>query len=204
MKSKKLFVTISLVLFLSPACALAAKKIKVTSPAFKNGGKIPVMYALENPDLDGSVNKSIPLELKVDKKTAKKIITFAITIVDKHPIAKKWAHLMVVNIPGDVRSIPAGAFSSHIEVPWMGTMWMLDNSYGFPGYGGPNPPPGSGKHVYEITVYGLDTGGINFGDPDTEPKSEKALLKLFKDFQKLQDTPFIVAKGKLKGTFTIP
>ena len=33
----------------------------------------------------------------------------------------------------------------------------LQNSYGKPGYGGPRPPEGRGKHPYVVTIYALDT-----------------------------------------------
>jgi hypothetical protein len=32
----------------------------------------------------------------------------------------------------------------------------LDNSFGWNGYGGPQPPKGSGPHKYEITLYALN------------------------------------------------
>ena len=37
----------------------------------------------------------------------------------------------------------------------------LQNSYGKPGYGGPRPPEGTGKHPYVVTVYALDTVSLN-------------------------------------------
>jgi hypothetical protein len=39
----------------------------------------------------------------------------------------------------------------------------LRNSYGENGYGGPNPPRGSGVHEYEITVHALDIPALSLG-----------------------------------------
>jgi hypothetical protein len=33
----------------------------------------------------------------------------------------------------------------------------LRNSFGKPGYGGPQPPPGTGDHPYVFTLYALST-----------------------------------------------
>jgi hypothetical protein len=37
----------------------------------------------------------------------------------------------------------------------------LQNSFGRPGYGGPQPPPGSGDHPYVFTLYALNVPKVD-------------------------------------------
>ncbi|MBI2639152.1 YbhB/YbcL family Raf kinase inhibitor-like protein [Candidatus Peregrinibacteria bacterium] len=175
--------------------ASASKKIKVTSSAFKNGGNMAAKYAFADPSIPGSENKSPPLTWKVSKKTAKKIKSFAITIIDLHPVAEKCVHLAAINIPANTRAIEEGAFSGFASLP-EGTQSLV-NCFGSLGYGGPFPPEGTGDHVYDITVYGLKVADIGLSKDDAMHKEFKAdaLQKLFKGKT--------VAKGKLKGKFRI-
>jgi Raf kinase inhibitor-like YbhB/YbcL family protein len=135
------------------------------------------------------------LAWKVSKKTAKKVKSFAVTIIDLHPVAQKCVHLAAVNIPADTRSVDEGAFSGFASLP-QGTQQLM-NCYGSLGYGGPFPPEGTGNHVYEITVYGLNQADIGISHDDAMHKEFKAgdLKKLFKGK--------MVGKGKLKGKFRI-
>ena len=64
------------------------------------------------------------------------------------------------------------------------------NSFGQKGYGGPQPPKGSGKHEYVATVYALDVQKINLSGQ----ASEKDLLKEIK--------PHILDKAVLSGFFS--
>jgi Raf kinase inhibitor-like YbhB/YbcL family protein len=74
-------------------------------------------------------------------------------MIDRHPIARNWIHWCVVNIPSTTTEIPEGASLNRSILP-PGTI-ELRNSYGELGYGGPQPPPGSGVHEYVITLYAL-------------------------------------------------
>ena len=173
--------------------AAAKKKIVVTSTAFKNGGKLPVKYAY-SPDVPGGENMSIPLAWTVAKKTAPKIKSFAISIIDLHPVAEKCVHLLVINVPPETRAIEEGALTGYASVP-PGTQ-QLKNCFGELGYLGPDPPPGSGDHTYDITVYGLSVAafpGINM---------DNAMDKQYgaDEFQKMLRGK-VVAKGKLKAKF---
>jgi Raf kinase inhibitor-like YbhB/YbcL family protein len=79
--------------------------------------------------------------------------SFALAMVDLHPVAHGWVHWLVVDIPGSARSLAEGA---------SGAAGMPDGSRelagtrGAIGYGGPQPPPGSGDHRYETTLLALD------------------------------------------------
>lgn len=169
-----------------------SKKVTVTSTAFKNGKDIPVKYAL-GPDIPGGENISIPLQWKVSKAVAKKTKSFAITMADLHPMAKDWIHMVVTDLPPTTLEAPEGVFSGH-ATPLTGAIG-LKNSYDFKGYGGPAPPPDTGKHVYEFTVYALNVSSLGLAD-DSPAAGWKELAKLLKGK--------VVAKGKLKGKIGYP
>ena len=125
----------------------------VESSAFRNGGDIPAKYATTR--VPGGQNISIPLSWKNAPEGSK---SFVIAMVDRHQIASNWVHWIVINIPGDVDSIPEGA-SGTSQMP-QGIKELI-NTFGSVGYGGPQPPPGSGAHDYETTVYALRVEAID-------------------------------------------
>ncbi|MCK8600462.1 YbhB/YbcL family Raf kinase inhibitor-like protein [Desulfoferrobacter suflitae] len=127
--------------------------MQVLSPAFKDGARIPPQYVMR---AIGGENISPPLNWKDAPKEAK---SFAISIVDLHPVANNWVHWLVVDIPADVRSIPAGASGRSMPA---GSV-ELKNSYGSMGYGGPQPPKGTGEHPYIITLYALKVSKVAIG-----------------------------------------
>ncbi len=133
-----------------PAKGLA---MELQSPAFEDREKIPKQYAM--PDAGGQ-NTSIPLSWSEAPPETK---SFALTIIDPHPVAKNWIHWMVINIPHRVVSLEMNASGKKMPEGAV----ELKNSFGSLGYGGPQPPVGSGTHPYVITVYALKTDGL---DPD--------------------------------------
>ncbi|MBI5412927.1 YbhB/YbcL family Raf kinase inhibitor-like protein [Candidatus Peregrinibacteria bacterium] len=181
--------TVTVATLLSSAAFAANKKINLTSPAFKNGREIPLKYVLPESLIPGAEGLSPPLAWTISQKDAKKIKSFALIMVDLHPIAKKWIHWAMVNIGADERSLNEGGYSGDTTPSGVGK--LLQNTFGFTAYGGPNPPEGSGMHTYEFTLYGLNVGKVDAPD-DVE-------LSL-KDFQKLLKGK-IVVQGKLKGKF---
>ncbi len=64
---------------------------------------------------------------------------------------------MVINIPPEVSSIGEGASGKNMPAGAI----ELRNSFGDVGYGGPQPPKGTGKHQYVITVYALREARID-------------------------------------------
>ena len=87
--------------------------------------------------------------------------SFALSMVDRHPVANNWVHWFVLNIPASTREIPERASGIYDHMP-PGSM-ELRNSYGEIGYGGPKPPRGSGPHEYVITVYALNVDSLLLG-----------------------------------------
>lgn len=149
--------------------------ITVTSSAFANGQPIPATFAY-----DGNKTTMLPLAWTPAPNSAK-VKSYVVEMIDMHPKAKKWVHLRVVNIPATATALG----------PKVGTVGR--NSFGFNGYGGPQPPEGSGVHEYAITVYGLSKK-ITFN------KNKKMSASAFKNVIK----KYIVTQGSLNGTYHIP
>lgn len=125
--------------------------MEITSTAFKNEGRIPSQYAMP---AAGGRNISLPLEWSNPPEGTK---SFALSIVDPHPVAENWVHWLVINLPADTKKLEEGA--SGIRMP-PGAL-ELKNSYGKVGYGGPQPPKGTGDHPYVITLYALDAAHLD-------------------------------------------
>ncbi|MCL6471385.1 MAG: YbhB/YbcL family Raf kinase inhibitor-like protein [Firmicutes bacterium] len=123
--------------------------MKVTSSAFKNNGAIPERHARQGA---GGENVSIPLEWQGAPEGTK---SFAFTMVDIS--ARNWVHWLVVDIPAKTTSIAEGASNKRMPD---GSKELI-NTFGDIGYGGPQPPPGSGPHKYVITVYALSEEGLD-------------------------------------------
>ncbi|HKK80320.1 MAG TPA: YbhB/YbcL family Raf kinase inhibitor-like protein [Phaeodactylibacter sp.] len=83
--------------------------------------------------------------------------SFAITMYDPDaPTGSGFWHWVIVDIPADATTIPAGAGSTKKNMLPKGALQTV-TSYGAPGYGGPCPPKGHGIHEYMITIHALDT-----------------------------------------------
>jgi len=119
----------------------------LVSPAFVDQQPIPVKHA--NRGVRGGVNISIPLQWNGAPAATESL---ALSIVDRHPIARSWVHWLVIDIPTTVNALSEGASQSRMPAGAK----ELKNSFGTLGYGGPQPPPGSGAHDYEITLYALN------------------------------------------------
>ncbi len=126
--------------------------MKISSPAFRDKGFIPTKYAHQG--ITGGKNISLPLEWsEVPPGTQ----SFALSIIDPHPVANNWIHWFVINIPSAIHSLREGASPKNLP---SGAKELM-NSYGEQGYGGPEPPKGSGPHPYETVMYALNVPAID-------------------------------------------
>ncbi|RPJ38239.1 MAG: YbhB/YbcL family Raf kinase inhibitor-like protein [Deltaproteobacteria bacterium] len=139
--------------------------MEITSAAFKEGGKIPIQYVMV---AAGGKNLSLPLAWKNAPAGTK---SFALSIIDPHPVAQNWVHWFVINIPASTASLPEGA--SRRTMP-AGAV-ELKSSFGDAGYGGPQPPKGSGEHPYVIILYALNVEKLDLGTSASLPAFKKAL-----------------------------
>ena len=152
----------------------------VSSSSLQSGKEIAARFALKT--VSGGQNISPGLSWKNLPAGTKSI---AVTCIDIHPLAHKWVHWMVINIPAESTGLPEG--SSPGKMPENSK--ELNNSFGSKGYGGPQPPKGSGNHTYIFTVYAL-SDSINASGF----VSEEAFLKLI--------SGKVLAKTQLTGTFS--
>ncbi len=125
--------------------------MKLSSPAFRDGHRIPDVHVMR---AIGGSNRSLPLAWS-DVPAGTR--SFALSVVDPHPVARNWVHWLVVNIPPDVTALPEGASGRAMPAGAV----ELRNGFGHVGYGGPQPPAGSGEHPYVCTVYALDVAKLN-------------------------------------------
>lgn len=120
--------------------------MRISSSAFPDGKPIPTKYA--HPGVTGGKDISIPLAWADVPSEAQSL---ALSIVDPHPVANNWVHWLAINIPVTAVSVPEGASRNRMPA---GSR-ELYNTYGTLGYGGPEPPKGSGPHPYQVTLYAL-------------------------------------------------
>jgi len=140
--------------------------MKLSSPAFADRQPMPIKYA--NLGVNGGKNISVPLNWSEAPAATK---SFALSIIDRHPIARNWVHWLVIDIPPNVISMAEGASKSSMP---KGAV-ELKNTFGSIGYGGPQPPPGSGPHDYEITLYALNVDKLSLTPDIKLPEFTAAL-----------------------------
>ncbi len=156
------FFSLGLLLFQN---VLGGEAMELSSSAFKDQGRIPTQYVMPGA---GGRNLSFPLQWKNVPKETK---SFALSVIDPHPVAQNWVHWLVINIPKEVTSLEEGA--SKKKMP-PGSV-ELKNSFGQIGYGGPQPPKGTGDHPYVVTLYALNVEKLDLGVHTTLPAFKKAL-----------------------------
>ena len=115
--------------------------MRLTSPAFEDGERIPDEYGYEQR------NVNPPLRVEDVPDHAESLVLLVDDPDAVEPAGKVWDHWVVWNIDPDVGKIPEGwTVESAVEGR---------NDYGEQGYGGPNPP--DRPHAYRFRVYALDS-----------------------------------------------
>ncbi len=105
--------------------------------------------------------------------------SFAVTCFDPDaPTGSGFWHWVVVNVPRDVTSLPAGAGSGD-GLP-AGAL-QVRTDYGAPGYGGPCPPEGDHPHRYLFRVHAV---GLNTLPVDADTSA--AIVGFYLDFNTLE------------------
>ncbi len=139
--------------------------MQLKSPAFPDGGRIPQIYTMPGA---GGQNRSLPLIWSGAPSGTR---SFALSMVDPHPVARNWVHWLVINLPPEIAALPEGASGRAMPAGAV----ELHNSWGRPGYGGPQPPPGTGDHPYVITLYALSVPALDLKPAATLAEFERAL-----------------------------
>lgn len=109
-------------------------KMKLASPAFNDGGRIPEHHTCMGEDVSP--------ELVIDD-VPEGTQSLALTLIDPTSTYGTWIHWLVYDIPV-VRHIPEGSAPGRQGV----------NSFKKLEYGG--PCPAAGTHTYVFTLYALD------------------------------------------------
>lgn len=139
--------------------------MEIQCSVFKDGEKIPAQYVMP---AAGGKNTSLPLSWTGFPPGTK---SFALSMVDPHPVARNWVHWLVINIPPKTTLLEEGASGKKMPP---GTV-ELKNSFSRMGYGGPQPPKGSGEHPYVVTVYALNVEKLNLSPNASLADFNKAL-----------------------------
>jgi Raf kinase inhibitor-like YbhB/YbcL family protein len=120
--------------------------LTLTSPAFKNNGRIPARYTC-----DGA-NVSPPLEWAGIPSNTHSFVLILDDPDAPDPMAptQTWVHWVLVNLPPTVSQLPEALRGGDLP---LGTIEGT-NDWKQVGYGGPCPP--IGKHRYFHKLYALD------------------------------------------------
>ncbi len=119
---------------------LNIKDLKISSPAFSEGGRIPDEHANDKGNVQPALEWS-----GVPEGTQELVV---ICHDPDAPLPHGFTHWVVYGIAPDAPGIPAEGGEGYVEGA---------NDFGGEGYGGPQPPAGHGTHHYYFWVYALDT-----------------------------------------------
>lgn len=114
--------------------------MKLVSSAFGNFEAIPFKYTADGEDI------SPPLRWQDIPEGTRSL---ALICEDPDAPHAAWDHWILYNIPPSISVLPEDLKSLPHDIQ------SCHNSWGKPGYGGPNPP--SGNHRYFFILYALDT-----------------------------------------------
>jgi Raf kinase inhibitor-like YbhB/YbcL family protein len=113
--------------------------MSLTSSSFPDGGEIPQKHGKKVRNVSPQLSwTDAPREAR----------SFALALVDTHPVANGYVHWLVVDIDPATTSLPEGAADGA----------MPAGSRQLTPYAGPFPP--SGTHAYELTLYAMDTESL--------------------------------------------
>ncbi len=149
--------------------------IPLQSPAFEDGGEIPVRYTADGDKLSppltwrGALDDAEAMVLIVEDPDA--------------PTPEPLVHLLAWDLPADLPRLEEGAFRSPHH-PGLDT-----NSFRQAAYLPPDPPRGHGPHLYVFQLFALDRK-LAF---DAPPPNRKAVVEAMRGHA--------LAKGVLIGTY---
>lgn len=140
-------------LLLTLSSATLAQSFTLSSPTIKPNARLTDEQVFDGFGCTGK-NISPALAWKGAPAGTK---SFAITVYDPDaPTGSGWWHWVVVNLPADVTSLPAGAGAATGGQLPAGAQ-QIRTDFGQPGFGGACPPKGDKPHRYIFTVHALKT-----------------------------------------------
>lgn len=116
--------------------AAGGAKMKITSPAFQEGGNIPSKFTCDGGDTSPALHiADVPSGAK----------SLALVVDDPDAPSGLFTHWMVWNISPQTATVGEGSAPKGVQGA---------NDFGKSGYGGPCPP--SGTHRYYFKIFALD------------------------------------------------
>lgn len=149
------------------------RQMELKSPAFPNGGHIPVRYTCEG------ANVSPPLAWSGVPEDAR---AMALVVDDPDSPSKVWVHWVLYNLPPEAGMLPEG--TRGLEA----TAREGQNDFGDVGYGG--PCPSRGTHRYRFKLYALDEH-LDVGEGCSKPDLLEAM------------DGHVLAEAELTGTYAL-
>ena len=122
--------------------------MRLQSPAFKNGERIPQRFTCDGADL------SPPLAWS---EAPPGTHSFALFCEDPDAPSGTFHHWAVYDIPVTSHALPEGVSKTDA----IGLMRQGMNDFGQIGYGGACPPMGHGAHHYHFKLMALDVGHLD-------------------------------------------
>jgi Raf kinase inhibitor-like YbhB/YbcL family protein len=105
--------------------------------------------------------------------------SFALTMINTSVKPSQWSHWIVVGLAPDATSLARGA-----QLP-LGDAKTIQSNFGDPYYDGPCPPTGTGKHVYQLTIWALPISSVFFAADMNATDLTTALTKIALDHASL-------------------
>lgn len=134
----------SIAVLLLVATPAAAGALHVESKDFKDGAALPTAHIYPR---CGGENISPDIHWSGVPDAARSLVVTMIDVSVKDP--KGWTHWIVVDLAPSTTELPRGL----AELP-VGAKAVQSN-FGDLKYAGPCPPPGTGTHRYEFTVWAM-------------------------------------------------
>jgi Raf kinase inhibitor-like YbhB/YbcL family protein len=146
----KVKIALALVALAGPACAMDLKSHDVT-----DGARLSIQQVYTECNGDNVSPTLVWSGAPPDTRS------FAVTLYDPDSQPHGWWHWIMFDIPADVTSLPRNAGASGgVGLP--GGAIQGGNDFSSSAYGGACPPPGSGLHHYQFTVWALDSASLPF------------------------------------------
>jgi Raf kinase inhibitor-like YbhB/YbcL family protein len=95
--------------------------------------------------------------------------SYVLTMLDRDVAPNWWSHWIVVGLPASLTSLPAG-----LRTP-LAPAAAVTSNFGDASYDGPCPPPGTGVHHYDITIWAMPTASVDI-EKDTPANALAATL----------------------------
>ena len=140
-------------------------KLKLTSPAFSDGGEIPRECGYKHG------NKVPPLKIDCAYTRIKSLALIMDDPDAMGAVGKVWVHWVIWNIsPGALKILEDEGYKSQTVDILQSDKGMTD--FGEVGYGGPAPP--DKRHTYVFKLYALDSW-LDLPEGSTKSELEKAM-----------------------------